>query len=405
MMYRPPLYPYTLSLFFHFINDPLFQLKVARIISAVFFAMTATLTYKFAGEIFEGKNVEGILATLFFIFNGLALTMGGRELVHSEFTFFYTLAVYLFYTGRKLKKPKRIYGAFISAGLAILTRYTGLSIVGVFLAYLWIIDDLKWVRKKEYLIGFFLLFLTLLPWLYMGHLYYGGFLRPFEIANRVVTLDKPTSVVQFLSLLIEDVGIVLPVLAVFGLLLLEKDEKGWLLISWVLVGFGMIMMVIHKETRFITFLSPALGILVAYFIHKASLLINFFRRDKIKQEVIAIVLGIILLIPIAQAGFSLKNRWNSFGVYDSEVLLFASKNYPASSILVSPSLYTMAGFYYPGAKVDMILNKEAVRDKILNGYYEVVIYKGEGPYLNLVKERYKLVKEFYGGKFKVFIKD
>ncbi|WP_372864760.1 ArnT family glycosyltransferase [Pyrococcus kukulkanii] len=176
---------------------------------------------------------------------------GGRELVHSEFTFFYTLAIYFLYTGRKRGEPRRIYLAFISAGLAVLTRYTGLSIIPVFLAYLWLTDYRGRVKKKEYRISFMLFFLVLLPWLYLGHLHYGGYFRPFKIANRVVTLDKPVSVSDFLKLLLNDIGIVLPVLAVLGFLKHRQDEKGYLLIGWSFIGFIMIM------------ISPVIGILTA----------------------------------------------------------------------------------------------------------------------------------------------
>ncbi|MFA4668611.1 hypothetical protein QDY65_08875 [Pyrococcus kukulkanii] len=74
-MYRPPLYPYTLTLLYHFIHDPLAQLKVARIVSAFFFALTASLVYLLCLELF-GDLIKGVIASLFFMFNGLALTMG-----------------------------------------------------------------------------------------------------------------------------------------------------------------------------------------------------------------------------------------------------------------------------------------------------------------------------------------
>ncbi|MFA4700874.1 hypothetical protein [Pyrococcus kukulkanii] len=75
MMYRPPLHPCTLSLLYHFIHDPLAQLKVARIVSAFFFALTASLVYLLCLELF-GDLIKEVIASLFFMFNGLALTMG-----------------------------------------------------------------------------------------------------------------------------------------------------------------------------------------------------------------------------------------------------------------------------------------------------------------------------------------
>ncbi|CUX78689.1 hypothetical protein CHITON_1910 [Thermococcus chitonophagus] len=408
MMYRPPLYPYTLSLFYHFIHDPLTQLKVARVVSAFFFALTASLVYLLSLELF-GNFIKGTVASLFFMFNGLALTMGGRELVHSEFTFFYTLAIYFLYTGRKRGEPHRIYLAFISAGLAVLTRYTGLSIIPVFLAYLWLTDYWGWVKKKEYCIGFMLFFLVLLPWLYLGHLHYGGYFRPFKIANRVVTLDKPVSVSDFLTLLFNDVGVVLPALAVLGLLKQKQDERGYLLISWLFIGFIMIMIVTHKETRFITFLSPVIGVLAAEGIELigriSEVVIARAGIKNIKPWLVTLALAILLIIPVAQKGFDLKERWNSIGVQESHVLKYASEKYPAEKLLVSPSLYTMAGFYYPKAEVEMILRRKSIEEKIARGYYDVIIHENPSVYLNILTSRkYVKVEEFYGGKLEIFIR-
>ena len=409
VMYRPPLYPYTLSLFYHFVHEPLSQLRVARLVSAVFFALTAVLVYLLTMELFE-RFVKGILASAFFIFNALAFTMGTRELVHSEFTFFYALAIYLLYTGRKRGSPTRIYLAFVSAGLAILTRYTGLSIIAVFVAYLWLTEYWNWVKKREYIIGFALLLLTLSPWLYLGHLHYGGALKPFEIANRAVTADKPVSVSTFLKWLFKDIGHVLPALVVLGLIRQKQDEKGWLLISWALIGFAMIMTVTHKETRFITFLAPVMGILA---VEGVSLIVDGIEKAlelagrpiKPWKKAITIGLALLLLIPVGGNAFVLKERWNITGKYDSHVLRYASEHYPSERLLVSPYLYTMAGFYYPGAKVEMILYRKDVEKKISEGYYDVIIHKDPNTYLNILKSgNYELVKEFYNGKFKIFIR-
>lgn len=409
MMYRPPLYPYTLSLFYHFVHNPLSQLTVARLVSAVSFALTAVLVYLLTVELFE-RAVKGVLASAFFIFNALAFTMGMRELVHSEFTLFYTLAVYLLYTGRKRGSAVRMYLAFVSAGLAILTRYTGLSIIAVFVAYLWLTEYWEWVKKREYLVGFALLFLTLSPWLYLGHLHYGGALRPFKIASRVVTLDRPVSVLTFLKWLVDDIGAVLPALALLGFVRQKQDEKGWLLISWALIGFAMIMTVTHKETRFITFLAPVMGILA---VEGVSLIVDGIEKAfelagrpiKPWKKALTISLALLLLVPVGQSAFHLKDRWNITGKYDSHVLRYASEHYPARALLVSPSLYTKAGFYYPGAKVDMMLNRKSVEGKISGGYYDVIIIKNSKEYLNvLTSGRYKLVREFYDGLFKIFIR-
>ncbi|AEC51544.1 hypothetical protein PNA2_0628 [Pyrococcus sp. NA2] len=397
MMYRPPLYPYTLSLIFRFIHSN--HLLIARLVSAVSFALTSLILYYLVKDMF-GSDIKGIIASLFYVFNPLAFTMAGRELVHSEFTLFYTLAIYLLYMGRKRDNALRIYLAFISAGLAILTRYTGLSIILVFLAYLWLVDHWNWVKKREYLIGFGLLFPTLLPWLYMGHLYYGGFFRPFKIASRVVTLDKPVSAFEYIGMVIKDIGYVLPALATLGFLRIKKDEQGWLILSWLVIGGGGILAVTHKETRFITFLSPVIAILASEGISLIA------EQLKGKWKTIgSIAIALLLIVPIGMKAKELKGRWDGVGVYESEALRYASNHYKAERLLVSPYLYTMAGYYYPNARIEMILKRKDVEEKIAKGYYDVIIHKDPNVYLNIETcGNYVLVKEFYGGRIKIYVK-
>ncbi|ANF22916.1 ArnT family glycosyltransferase [Thermococcus piezophilus] len=403
MMYRPPLYPYTLSLFYHFVPEE-YHLLVARLVSAFFFSFTAVLVYLLARDIF-GDERRSIIASLFFISNPLAFTMATRELVHSEFTFFYTLAVYLLYTGRKKRNVLRIYISFIAAGLAILTRYTGLSIVVVFLVYLYLTDHWKWVKKREYWIGLILLAFTLAPWLYMGHIYYGGIFRPFSVASRVVTLDRPISVLDYINMLLKDLGYLLPALTTLGFVRLKKNDEGWLIISWFFMGLMGILTVTHKETRFITFLAPAMAILTEEGVMILIDAVEHFRPKTLGRyrTVLILALALLFLMPISRRAYDLKDTWNVVGKYDSDILNYAADHYQAEKLLVSPYLYTMAGFYYPDASVEMILYSNKTREKIARGYYDLIIYKEPKTYLNIEESgNYLLIKKFYEGKFKIY---
>ncbi len=409
MMYRPPLYPYTLSVFFR-LAPPETHFTIARLVSIVSFALTAVIVYLLAGELL-GDRTRALIASLFYIFNPLAFTMATRELVHSEFTLFYTLAVYLLYTGRKRGSPRRIYGAFLAAGLAILARYTGLSILAVFLAYLWLVDDWDWVKKKEYWLGFGVLLLTLSPWLYMGHLYYGGALRPFEIATRAVTADRPVSVSDYFKLLLEDIGRVLPALTALGFIKLNKDDEGWLLISWLFMGLMGILTVTHKETRFLTFISPAMAIMallgVELITETLELAAGRVGAATFGNKRVFIVLGLslLLIVPIGIRAFDLRDSWNLMGMQETEVMRYTSERYPATKLLVSPRLYTVAGYYYPGATVEMALDREPVREGVSKGHYDVIVLREPAPELDIEESgNYILVKEFYGGRFKIYLR-
>ena len=406
VMYRPPLYPYTLSVFFRF--TPLeTHLTIARLVSLVSFALTASLVNLVAGEIL-GDDKKAIIASLFYVFNPLAFTMATRELVHSEFTLFYTLAVYLLYTGRKRKDRRRVYLSFVAAGLAILTRYTGLSVIAVFLVYLWLVDDWNWVKGKEYWIGFGLFLLVLAPWLYMGHVHYGGALSPLSVASRVVTLDRPVSVSDYLKMLMDDVGSVLMGLIAVGLLKIKKDNEGWFLLSWFFIGLMGILTITHKETRFITFLSPVMGIIAVLGVEamvKATEVVIKKKRSLGVKTFLVPLISLLLLVPIGMSARALQEEWNRIGSLETEVLQYVSANYPASRLLVSPRLYTMAGYYYPGARVDMILDRKYIRDRISSGYYDLIVLMEPSPHLNIEESgNYIPVKEFYGGKFRVYLR-
>ncbi|AIF68708.1 hypothetical protein PAP_01330 [Palaeococcus pacificus DY20341] len=407
MMYRPPIYPYTLSLFYRFFGYDS-HLAIARLISAMFYALTAVLVYFFALKLFDDKK-KGVIASLFYIFNPLSFAMASRALVHSEFTFFYTLALFLLYTGRKESKASYIYLAFISAGIAVLTRYTGLSIIGVFLAYLYLADHWKWLRKKEYYIGFVLFGLTLLPWLYMGHLHYGGAFRTFSVASRVVTLDTPSSAFEYLKLVIKALSLTFVALIFLGFAKQNKDDRGWLLLSWSFIGLIGILTVVHKEVRFLTFLSPVMALLAAegvYLLYETLLKVRPKSSNKLKAALLLLILLAFLAPKLPNAIEYKREEWDRVGYQEIAVLKYVKDNYNVEKIMVSPRMYTIAGYFFPEAEVDQLIAYPKMKRGILNGYYDVIIYKKGDLLWEEIKEsgKYTLIKEFYEGRYNVFVR-
>lgn len=402
MMYRPPVYVYTISFVFRFIS-PNHYLTGARLVSVFFYGMTAGLVYVFALEIWNDR-LKALAASLFYIFNPLAFTMGTRELVHSEFTFFYTLSLYLLYSGRKKNDPSKIYLAFVTAGITILTRYTGLSIIGVIIAYLYCAEHWNWIERKEYPVGFVFLFLVLSPWLYMGHIHYGGAFKPFSVAMQYVTSAPPVSAFTYLEELANTLG-VLFFLALIGLIFLKKNDEGWLLISWFLIGLLGILTVTHKEARFVTFLSPVIALLASHGLWKISDLIRNATHKKDIRKYLGVILLAILLIPMGRSALNLKAQWDDQGAGYVQVLEYASDHYPAKWLLVSPKMYTMAGVYYPTAIIQVIIDRKQVRERIAEGRYDVIIRMKSDPKLNIESSgMYTLSRDFMHGGFQVFVR-
>ena len=402
MMYRPPVYVYTLAVLFRFFS-PEHHVTIARLVSAVFYSLTAGLVYLFAVRMWN-DSVKATLAAALYIFNPLAFAMGTRELVHSEFTFFYTLAVYLLYTGKKNQAPLRIYLSFVVAGIAILTRYTGLSIIGVMVAYLYLTEHWEWAKKREYPLGFALLAITLLPWLYMGHLYYDGAFKPFSVATQYVTNAPPVSAFDYIGMLLNTIGVI-ALLAAIGFILLKKDEEGWLLISWLFVGLLGIMTVTHKEERFITFLSPALALLAAHGLWGISKALSEATKAMEYKRHVAILLLVLFLVPICRDASALKGDWDEQGAIYVEVFEYASENYPADWLLVSQKMYTMAGLYYPNATIQVIMDVPQVRERISEGRYDVIVRMKSDPALNIESSgNYRIAREFQNGDFIVYVR-
>ena len=392
MMYRPPVYVYTLSIVFKLFS-PGDYLRVARLVSALFYGMTAGLVYLFAVKIW-GDRLKALTAGVFYILNPLAFTMGTRELVHSEFTFFYTLSLYLLYTGRKMESNWRIYVAFVTAGVAILTRYTGLSIIGVILVYLYCSEHWDWLRKRQYPLGFLLVLLVLSPWLYMGHLHYGGALKPFSVATQYVTSAPPVSAFDYLNELFGVLGVLL-FLALLGFFLLGRNDEGWLLTGWFFVGLLGILTVTHKEVRFVTFLSPAIALLASHGFWGGVELLKARLPRKNLVRVLAVGVLVILLVPVGRSALALKSQWDVRGSGYVMALEYASAHYPAKWLLVSPRMYTMAGLYYPDAVIQVIVDRKQVLGRIAEGKYDLIIRMKTDPLLNIESSgMYMEVKDF-----------
>jgi len=404
MMYRPPGYVYTLYLVFHFVpKSPSSLLTTAKLVSALFYGLTAGLVYYFALALW-GNRIKAGGASLLYIASPLAFSMATRELVHSEFTFFYTLSLYLLYTGRKSGDERRIYAAFIAAGVSILTRYTGLSIIAVIFAYLWLVKYWDWAKKKEYWVGALLTLIVLAPWLCLGHLHYGGALMPFSMATKYVTHAPPVSAFDYLSALKSVLGAIL-FLTLLGMALLKQDEEGWLLISWFLIGLVGILTVTHKETRFVTFLSPAMAMLSAHALWRISEWISHLLEEKDLKPAVFVVLLFVVLAPTVHSAIAMKNTWDERGSAYVSAFEYAQERYPASWLLVSQKAYTIAGLYYPHATIQVIIPRKQVVERIKEGKYDVIIRLRSDPDLGITESgKYVEVKTFEHGGVQIFVR-
>lgn len=430
MLFRPPVYPYTLSILYRLL-PPEIHITVARIVSSIFYAGTAmsifTLFRKYLGDL------KAIGASILYILNPIALGMSTHPLVHSQFTFFYLISIYwlMKWSEEKIKKYMVLFGFF--AGIAVLTRYTGLTIWGVAIAYAYLLflareipSNLRMILK-HLMLGALVTLLTLFPWMIAGHKYYSGLISPFTVASREVNMATPVPAMEYVTEIIHTLGVPATILIALGVIysMFQRDKFHVLLLSWGGLGFMGILTIIHKEVRFVTFLTPLIAIIS---IEGLELLSKFLARivPKIKIRPTGIKLiwvGVMLLLCASYYSNAVDyiDKYYYAGATEAIVFEEFKKEYNESGItlLVSPSFYPYGGLFLQDAEVYQMssyyLNwlihgirgqPPDISQMIANGDFDYVIYC-EAPYLErwITKiehsQKYIIVNELFNGKCKI----
>ena len=195
----------------------------------------------------------------------------------------------------------------------------------------------------------------------MGHVNYGGFIHPFTVASREVTMAaRRTPTLDYIFSIINVIGIPAVTAAALGFIynISQRDNFHILLTTWSSLGFISILTLIHKEVRFITFLTPAIALLSIEGIYIFSkILVNIILKDNRKVKTIKII-GIITLILLSISQYSYVPKYTIKYYYagSSQAMIFNELKtiIPSTSnitILVSPNLYPYAGIFFPSAKV------------------------------------------------------
>lgn len=152
MMFRPPVYPYTLSIVYKLMSSKN-PIVIARLVTSVFYAGTAMLIFMLFGRYLG--YLTGGYASILYILNPIALGMSTQPLVHSQFTFFYLISMYylLKWSENLSKSSMVLFG--ISAGISTLTRYTGLSILLITIVYVYLLYLSNNIKENTNIISAF----------------------------------------------------------------------------------------------------------------------------------------------------------------------------------------------------------------------------------------------------------
>jgi len=158
----PPLYPFFLSVFWHFISDP--ELS-GQLVSTVFGVLTVGIVYVMFQNIFNEKI--GIITALFAAFHPYLVRYSAETLADSLFTFFITVVVYLGWLVINKKKLYYVLLTGIFTALAYLTKPEGVFLL-VVISFWWIFQPAsEWsIKIKRILFAWVVFLFICFPYIY-----------------------------------------------------------------------------------------------------------------------------------------------------------------------------------------------------------------------------------------------
>jgi len=283
--FRAPLLPYLISIFY-FLNLGF----LANFLIPLIGALSVILVYKLGKELFNKK--VALISSLFFAFIPLHVFYSGRVLTDVLFTFFVLLTFISFWKGyeKNNKKNKVLFGVFLA--LALLSRYTALWIIPIFLFYFLIRDkSLKFLKDKYLWYSILAFFGTLIPWFIYGIFEYnnplGAFIHGAKASAYWGGLQSWHFFFDYWWQMFSIIGFIFAIALIYILYKKEFFKKEiYLLLIWFAFFLGMAIYMPHKEDRFILAIVPTIVLISGYFIDKIK---------RYKKQIIIIILGILIL--------------------------------------------------------------------------------------------------------------
>lgn len=385
--FRAPLLPYILSIFYYLKLNYLIPVIIPFITT-----LNVLLIYILGGKLFNKK--VGLYSAVLLSLIPIHIYCSGRILTDAFVVFFILLTFISFWKGyeKDNKKHKVLFGLFLA--LSLLARYTTLWITPVFLFYFIIKDkSLKFLKDKYlwYAIGIF--FLVLIPWFIYGFVYYGNifgaFIHGFKAAGYWGGV-QPWSYFFDNSWRIFSITGIFFIFSLFFILIKKEFLKReiYLLLIWIIFFSVIVIIMPHKEDRFIMPIVPVICLISGLFISKLG---------KVKN----IIFGLLCLVLITSfwnsskieyknskdstiACYSEGNKFLSSNIIEKDSLVVSNQNpmthyYTGKNILIYPNPWSLNEFrniidskyknkpvYIFFANYDMVMYSKIKKDLDIN---------------------------------------
>ncbi|MGV8152174.1 MAG: ArnT family glycosyltransferase [Candidatus Nanoarchaeia archaeon] len=284
--FRAPLLPYTLAFFYILKLDFLVDFIVP-----FFGAFSVIIIFILAKKMFNYST--GIYSAAILAFIPIHVYYSALILTDVFSTFFILLCFLFFWTGFEENRDshKLLFGIFL--GLALLARYTSLWLLPVFFIYVIIRDrSLKIFYDKYLFISIFAFFIVLTPWLVYGQAYYSNPLGAFIHGSNASNYWGGEQEWDFYFHNLWKTISLISIIFVFSLLYLYfsksyRKKQVYLLLIWVLFFLFMLIIMPHKEERYIIPIIPAVAIFSGFFLER-------FKYGKITLIICIIVLALVI---------------------------------------------------------------------------------------------------------------
>lgn len=329
---RPPLLPFIWAIFYKLgVGELTF-----RVILFLFSLVGLWLTYLIGKQMFN--KYVGLIAATITAFHYLNLFYTARLLTDVPAMTLWLFAVYFFWQGYVNQKSNALYLMGLSFVLAVLMKFPSGLLGGVFILFLLLTRDLKFLKNKKLWASvgiFFIVFIPYAIWYYKTYekipvLGAGAFYQQELVLEKALSfmptiLMSPIPYVSsvfprlghfFVIALLVGLGIILFNLIIGWDMLRENRDlkKQMFILLWVVVLFAYFAYLPIVEDRYFFCIFPAFFMIIGWVFMR----INDFLKKYQKFLGIAVIVFIILTAgyyQIKYADMLIKVKSNSFVQY------------------------------------------------------------------------------------------
>lgn len=384
MGFRAPLLSYLLMPLYLFHLDFLVIFFIA-----IIGALSVCLVYLLGKKLFNEK--VALYSAILFSLIPLHVVYSAKILTGVLFTFFVLLTFFSFWKGyeENNKKHKVLFGVFLA--LALLSRYTALWIMPIFLLYFLARDkSLKFLKDKYLWYSILAFFGTLIPWFIYGIFEYGNPIGAFIHGAKASAywggLQSWHFFFEYWWQMFSIIGIIFVIALIY--ILYKKDflkNEVYLLLIWFAFFLGMAIYMPHKEDRFILAIVPTIALISGYFI------------DKIKKYKNLILIGLILITLFSLSSQFYTNYNNSYTDTNKcflESTDFLKNNAEKNSVIITDESSVI--YYYTKLETHFYPNPwnyDTLKNWAKNDYSNYQVYVLFGDYIIKPEEEYNQIKE------------